>query len=403
MADLRRGIRIKTRDLALFLLVLLFVPSPYLQTIDLIGRFYNYFRLLSAPVIALMWFMRKAKMSRVWVVIAFFIYGWLTLVTQINHDGFFQVYTCIVYLIEAMAFIMLIDMYSTNNFDRTLHIVRVALEVLFWINFVSVLYKPGGLYQAIETNNNYGYFLGMRNNTIEVVLPFLTLLLFETYMQNKSKIYVLVCCCAAFLTYVISSSANSLLCVVVFLVYAIFGLNNKVYKYLKVPVYFAVSGIVTIIMAVLGFERYFEFFIGQVLGKSGTLMKRVKVWDRSVYYIARKPIIGYGVEDTTLKKMKIYATNSCHNYFLDFLYYGGIVMLMLVAILLFITARKLYRNNAEKVAEVIGIGLASYNVLWLATPIHRGTLCYMLVFFLLIYKCNYRTAPNYTTIKLKRR
>ena len=403
MVDLRKGIRLKKRDLALFLLVVIFVPSPYLQTISIIGRLYNYLRLLSAPFIALMWFMRKGKMSRTWVLIAFLIYGWLTLVTQINHDGFSQVYTCIIYLIESKAFIMLIDMYSAKDLDRTIHVIRVALEVLFWINFISVLYKPGGLYLAIETNENYGYFLGMRNNTIEVILPFLALLLFETYMQRKSKIHVIVCCGAALLTYVISSSANSLLCVVVILVYAIFALNNKTYKYLKVPIYVAVSGIFTIILAVLGLQRYFEFFIVQVLGKSGTLTNRVRVWERSIYYIIKKPIIGYGVEATTLKKMKIFATNSCHNYFLDFLYYGGIVMLVLVAILLFISVRRLYRNNAEKVAEVIGIGLASYSILWIATPIHRGTLCYMLVFLLLVYKCNYKTAPNYSTIKLKRR
>lgn len=384
----KQWIRFSYKYVILFLLTLLFIPSPYLQTFFMFNKAYLYLRVAAAPVIMVMWF-RKAPLDSIrWITLAVGIYLWMTIVTYVRHNGSSYVTSGLVNLLIAAAFFMLIDMYLRMDYFQSLRTIRLAMELLFWINFASVILHPNGLYIAVESNANIGYFLGMRNNTIEVVLPFLGILLLETYAFNKNIAHFLVCTGAALATYLISSSVNSLLCIIVFIAYGVFFFyRKKIAPYLKVNYYLLASALITVLLSAFRLNRYFEFFISRILEKSVTFSNRMTIWERSIHYIRKSPVIGYGIESNNIKYLKIHALNSCHNYFFDFLYYGGVILLVLVLILIIITVSKMYKNNKPKVSEILSITFASYFVLWIATPIHRNTLCYMFAFWLIAYKC----------------
>jgi len=66
--------------------------------------------------------------------------------------------------------------------------------------------------------------------------------------------------------------------------------------------------------------------------KDYTLSSRTIIWQFSYYYIVRSPAIGYGNEPANISVMKI-SINHTHNLFLETLYRGGVVGLILLVVM----------------------------------------------------------------------
>ena len=107
-----------------------------------------------------------------------------------------------------------------------------------------------------------------------------------------------------------------------------------------------------------------------------------------IYWIKKSLLMGYGYETPSFKILKIGHPNSCHNYALDFMYMGGIVICLILLIILLYTFFKIKKNTTYS-SLILSSTICSYFILWFATPIHKDVLCIMFLIFTMA--CNLQT------------
>lgn len=71
-------------------------------------------------------------------------------------------------------------------------------------------------------------------------------------------------------------------------------------------------------------QKIFSFFIVNILHKSIDLTGREKIWNRVLYWVMQKPIMGYGYETSEILQKKFMLTDGsyfhfahCHNFLLQ--------------------------------------------------------------------------------------
>lgn len=366
------------------LLLLIYIPSPYLRTIEAIDIIYKILQYIISVVIVQLWIKNRSD-NVAWFILIGLFYCSFTFFSFLNNASISIIRSSLSNMFISLSLLMLIDLYIHKDFLKTLKTLEFVLTILFLINFITVIIKPDGLYIAIESNGNVGYFLGMRNDTIEYILPLLSVLLLEQFLFNRSILRLLFFGATAIMTYIISHSTNALLCVIFLFCYNLIFYKGKPKKIFNTYYFLMLSFLLSIGIILLGIQDNFEFLITQILGKSLTFSGRTRIWYRSIQYIKLRPLLGYGIEDSYTKYLHIGATNSCHNYFLDILYYGGIIFLFLFIVFLLFNFHKIRVNTKDKSFEIMSVIFGSYFILWIATPIHRNTLCYMFMIWLLLY------------------
>lgn len=377
--------KISRQELYIGLIVLSFVTSAYLNRITFFNLAYNILRYFFSFV-AILVFAKERKRNYKWLLLLGLFYLAFIWSSIINQE---PIMSLLKNALFSISFCVLMDFYLKKDLITTISSVRKSLEILMWINLVTVILFPDGLYivtsELHATAMNPAYFLGHRNNAIEVFIPLVGLAMLESHMlQKRMDTVVIRTILCSLVTVVLTWSANAILCVALFIVYC-FLYKRPHYKLYNVWTFFFSSVVATIGLVVLRIERMFYWLITGILHKSITLSTRTLIWERSVNWIKKSPIYGYGVESAEVKFPKIRALNSCHNYYLDYLYYGGVIMLIIVLLLFYVSVKNLGQIKDNKIIDIIATTFGSYFILWIATPIHRGSIVWMFVFWLISY------------------
>lgn len=373
-----------------FVATLCFVPSAFLQTIGILATAYNLVRYaIAVPAMALWLAHARRRSAGKWMGAAACFYVMMFLSTLINGNMGLLAQAAKNFVVS-VGFLMLLDMALERDYMAALSAVRLALEVLVLLNLVSLFVAPRGLYRIqseLTTANNPAYFLGHRNAVIEVLLPMLGLNMLESHLRyGKLCRHVYLFLGISLVTVLFTWSANSLVCMAFMAFYALYLYRRPHWRLFRAGVFCAVSAAASAVLTVFKLEYAFQWLIVNVLHRDMTLSKRTKIWEQSVGWIARSPLFGYGVETTDVKHAKIIAINSCHNYFLDLLYFGGVILLVITMVLFFMTIRRMYRRNTVRTAEVLAATMGGYFLLWIASPLHRANLCWMFMFWLFAYR-----------------
>ena len=110
-------------------------------------------------------------------------------------------------------------------------------------------------------------------------------------------------------------------------------------------------------------QELFAYIIVGLLKKDLTFTTRTRIWDASMLYFTRKPLLGYGVEPNTLIRSKIWGDHA-HNQYLWDLYRGGILHFScFVAIIAMVTA-KLMQYRADRAAQILAIVVCIILLMW---------------------------------------
>ena len=330
---------------------------------------------------------RKNRISNnlilLFVLIALF-YGVLVVSTVVNGGPLIeliaQTVTAVGFAAAALCY------FSSDKAMLALNELILWLEITAIVNLITVLLFPEGLYVTYgygQAYSNPGYFFGHRNNAIETLIPLMGLACYkDLFLHRKRSVHYWFIIALSSLTSILTWSVNAILCVGVIVGIEILLLIRDKWGFLKVRVLFwGVTAFSCFITAFSGINYFFRFF-ENVLNKSHTLNERIRIWGRAIIAISQKPWFGYGAEDYDVKYLRIGHSNSTHNYILDYIYYGGIV-LFIVVVLIFQMVDKVVRNQADIINAKISAMFGSYFVLWLGTPIHRNQLFYMFGFIII--------------------
>ncbi|MBO4578147.1 MAG: O-antigen ligase family protein [Paludibacteraceae bacterium] len=300
--------------------------------------------------------------------LALLLYGVVMAVCcLINHT---QVLTITLMALDIFIFWALCRWFFVRKSLFPLQATTLILLAFIALNFVLLLWRPGGLWKY-EVNGKMYYLLGGNYNNMGKAL-FMALvsnmLLLRLLPQEAARQRWLFRLCLAALillsiaTLAIVGSMTSLVGISLILIFSIFMLLTSTTH--RSPLTANRSSLTALrsLSIVLFVVVYFvlqswavfrdqdtdapkaQYFVEHVLKKDMTFSFRTHVWDAAKRLIERQPVVGYGEHDDQWYQLELEGLTT-HNLVLHILLKGGWVCLSAFILLLLTTHLSLLRSS----------------------------------------------------------
>lgn len=309
------------------------------------------------------------KRSKITVMVIMY-YTYLICLTVLRHGPIKNI------LLESMIFMgmTILTEWVIRSDPRFLFTGLLNLLVFeVFINFLTIIFFPHGLYSTEYFSNNY--FLGYDNQNINILFPALVLAItkYKYGMKNASFTLAVTMFLVLFTVLVIFSGASLVIITLTLLLSVpaicdtVWLFNSKNYLIANVIIFFGI--------VIARLQNLLSFIIVDILGKDLTFTGRIYIWNRVEHFIIKNPIFGYGLEsqDYRSSKMKIkvfypQASNSlnsfaglhAHNRYLETAYQGGIILTVLYALILITTAKGASKNKETVISKMVAVAMFVY-------------------------------------------
>lgn len=231
----------------------------------------------------------------------------------------------------------------------------VCFSIVIYVNFISEILYPHGMYVSDITYYWQNWILGYYNN--HSVYYFMALCMALLYMEMNRKYIGPIC-----LIGVIYASAlmvrsagviGSLLLALVLLIslYVTKKLIGNYYIYWSTHIAF-------FIIVVLGNSSFWEkimIYCQQIFGKGSSFYARYRLWKTELMLLSQKPILGYGIESQQARLNEYGWALHSHNLILEILHRGGVVHLIIFIVLVVIAGKRLMESNNSLIIGIISI------------------------------------------------
>jgi hypothetical protein len=266
----------------------------------------------------------------------------------------------IIQAISIISICFLTEIEIQNEPERYFGIMSLVVGIMTFIHIYTMFkYYPVGMYIDDLGHTDY-YFLGYDNASFFDVFP---LVLYNTmyiyYKRGEKSPFIYIIPLIVGIAYFYVKSTTSMIMMMIYILFLLLH-KNKIFQKIfniKNVIYFIIFSFVFIV--ILNGQEYFADFLQNTLNKSVTLNGRTKIWKNAFYYIFKSPILGYGLEDTSILIYK-FGINHVHNFILDILYKGGIVALFFYVCILRKCINELYKHKADFLAQTITMGIFIY-------------------------------------------
>ncbi len=323
--------KLKKEHLLIFLLVL---PQLKPESLDYISPIFdmafNIGKIVSFIVIMLLYLSRRRKPSKiVWMILA--LQGWIVITTYLNKGNIRRAFFSMLF---TTAILMVIDFFPIKS---VIAAMMVNFEWLIYVNLLTLIIFPQGLYRQGVHGEFVDYFLGFKNSFFSYCV--IAILLAElNFIILGKKIRSIFLMAASFLNVYIGWSASSVVSITIVLLMFLMLIVVKRPKCLtkiKFQQIFVIALTINILISIFNIaerSKLISNFIVNVLHKQTTLSGRTIIWGFAAQMIVRKLIIGYGIgEHITWAGYNWYG----HNQYFEMLLEGGIPCLLLFFLIIF--------------------------------------------------------------------
>ena len=389
---------------SLFLLKPTCIPYIMGSTVD---KIYTICMLCVCAIVIILYIYRR-KLSNIIFLIAIYYLYQIIVTACLGGD----LRSIVMTSVQFSSLCLLAEICITKNKIQYINIMTFIMEIYIYINFITIIVFPEGMYRTISTNNQYNWFLGYKNQLINFMLPALMFSIINYYytskkknmLKNKVRMIALFICCIA--TAVIQWSAATLVIIFIMCMYVLLrkALSTKIFNF---KTYLLTNIILTFSIVVLRIQNLFSFIIVDILNKDITLTGRVYIWDKVMYYISQNFVLGYGVEDYSYRLLKMqfgniywlsnYAALHAHCRFLEVFYRGGIILLAIYVLILILTSKKLVSNKDTIFSMILSVSLFAY-----LTGMMTEWYDYSPLFFVMIVMAYYSDSFSDENLKLKK-
>lgn len=281
---------------------------------------------------------------------------------------------------SVIALAILIDTLLKHDTQAFLQSTIVLFEILVIINAFTLLFWPNGMY-INSSLQHANWFLGYKNTHILYILP-LSIISYIYYykysnIKNKNFIFIIILC--LFSVFFVQSGTS----VVAYVLFIFFLLSKipKTNKLFNIKNYSIVFIILFFAIIIFRLQSIFSYIIVDVLDKSMTFTGRTSIWDTTLIYIKRNPLLGFGVEGSNVRILKygFIGAISAHNQILELLYQGGFVYF--ASIILFFTTmvKKLNTYKNHPLGQCLAWGIFIYYIMFLMEYYSLTHLFYILL------------------------
>lgn len=368
--------KIKKRNLTLFLLLAPFFKPEYVNRIPIISSLFDIAKVIAVLYCLLLYASKKDKRedkeSIVLIIFSFFL-----LFMTIIQGG--DLFACFKFVAPILSITILFKSFRDKPYDF-IDILLRCFEIVIYANFVSILlypqgmYSTGSIYTGVAKEN---WILGFKNTQVVYFLPALVLsnLLLYKYEQ-KVRHYILVA--AVFFSTVIIGSTTTLLGLIM---YAIIVLCLKLKSFNKVITIKSAVIVVGIFVAMILLQRLNLFVeAARYLGKDSTFLNRTYIWNRTLNAISGNLILGHGWQSEAVRNA-MYGSSSivhAHNMVLEELYLGGVLLIGIKLIMYRMASKKVKQLQNRKIANCLIAGIFTWFVLGL-TEFYSNPLLYIVI------------------------
>lgn len=364
-----------------FLLFPLFQPE-YFDQISMLRSVYDIWKVVAIVyVIFKVYFEHKDQFVSPFFISVLIMFSYQTIVTFAK-DG--NVKGSSILLLNIVGTCIIISYLSKRSILNTVLIMEKILFVHIICNLFTIILFPNGIYRISTAEgawySNLCWLLGFKNHILIYLFPALFANKLKCQIIGRSSLFDFI--------------LNFLVIVTTMLVDCSTGLAGVLFWYLGNIIFKCIGCIKTIraqyiigpliilfpLLVVGRVQESFNFLIGTILKRDTTLTTRTLIWDAYISILSKGGLIfGYGQESLELRflKTKIVAGVNCHNGYLEILYRGGGVMLLLFLFLLFLLGTRLNKirllhTNIYGVC-LIGIGslllMAETELIFFSAPI----------------------------------
>lgn len=346
-----------------FILCLLFPhfePGYFNDTGGTIDLFYNICKVISAFIILIL-YLKRGKTS--YLFISFTMLWLYFFLNNTVKNGFSmgEIIRILSYIIVAM----LVEYYVDKQARMLICSLVFLYEFLVIVNFITILIFPEGMYETKFQWQNY--FLGFRNSFILYFIPCMTFeIIWAKYTGQwwRATIMFIVC----FVSAAFSGSATCLLITITYIVLFMAGIYcYKIFNILVVTFsYIAVFLAVVIFRLQTLLEPLFN-----ALGRNITMTGRTIIWDYTIQKIIQNPLTGYGKQSAEYRMAQIpnvYGASHAHNFFLEHLYCGGFIQLILLIVWLGLLYKNLWKTRCLKYTHIVMIAVVTFLFILLVEP-----------------------------------
>lgn len=357
-------------------LLLPHLKTDYLNNDPLWDTIFNVGRVISFIIILGYCFFVRKKISKIviWIVVIKLTVLFITIIK----GG--EVYLCILDTFSTISVAMICDT-GCEKKEIFYSAALFCFEIFIYINLLTeFIYYPEGMYVsqyglAIQYRN---YFLGYYNNHTQYYIPaLLVAFLYMYYTGKRLRTYCITF--AIGVSAVLIWSGGVVLALFVMMIAYVFSKNRrKLFNYYN---YWIIHILFFVFVIVLKIQDLFQWLIDGILGKWGSFIARMALWDGQIKLIAKSLWIGYGRKSVLFREYEsgFFWGGHAHNMFLEILYQGGLLHLVLFTILIIVAGKGLYRCHDEKKLRIIETAFCGWCVHCLAEPFWTPFLMSMFV------------------------
>lgn len=342
----KEKLKISTKDILYFLVLIFYFESPYLERFSILNTLYAVGKLISVGFILL--HIRRFQFNSIMAVIVLEeITLWIS--TLLAGSSMMAVS---IQVISVTAFVVVIDIMLKEDTKRCIRILYTIVSLLIFVNVLTMLFFPDGLYTAtgIVGTKKY-YFLGHQNSLglyamIAIALGEFRL---EIEEEDEFKLSKLIFLEIVSLFYILRVwSVISLLSVAGIIAITFFNRLSKKGWHFPLAWSLIFNVVIFIVFVVIQNFQMLAPFLEGVLNREVTLSGRTTVWTMALKYFFKSPIWGVGQG----KGYEIFGFATTHNRYMNTLFTGGLIGIFPFVILLIIICRRL-KNSTESMAKIL--------------------------------------------------
>ena len=285
-------------------------------------------------------------------------------------------------------FVTLFAEANRESLDKILLCFLTILEFWIYLNFLLIIIFPGGMYFLEANNSNTNWVLGYKSSFQYYAFPALCFS-YINMLYKKQRVRFAVLFTVSLITTIYIGNMMLLVGLLVILAYLAF----RLWRYSSVCniwLFYIIDGLINIFALVLFSGVTENKLINRIisaLGKDGSLSSRVSIiWPSTIEQIKRHLLFGNGFYSSQ-ERTEFYGGYlsfiHAHNQVLEYLYIGGIVLLMAVILLHLYIGRSLHRCKND-VSCVLSVFLG---VFYLMMIVEVHTRIIAAPFWFMLYLC----------------
>lgn len=285
-------------------------------------------------------------------------------------------------MLKLFSLSLLFDYGMRNSSKKILSSLYSIFSIYIIINLVTMIIFLHGMWISPVTHYWQNWFLGYDNNHIVIFLPTLIVkYLYDKNYKNKLSFSFYFILFLVNISVIYTWSATSVIAIILFDLFLIFNkFLSKLFNNFKKYVIYYLTIFMSIV--VLKIQNVFSFIIVDILKKDLTFSGRLFIWEYIKKYIMKKPILGYGIQNSSIRYniTSFWQSYHAHNFILEILYRGGIVLLCSFIYIMFLVGKSL-KESKSKYKSFIIYTIFIYSILLLTEFFEPITFMYLLIIF----------------------